>query len=286
MNSQIQKVLYYIETHLDDELDVEILSKIAGYSPFHFCRIFKAYVGESVISYTTRLRVKKASLMVLDNQRSIIEVALDVGYQTPNGFNKAFKKIFGMTPTAYRSRRIEMLRTFKEKMMQIPTIVERDTAYVVYRREMGAYEQSSEVAWKMLSEDLNGLGAKLVEEDIKTEIVLDPKNAELLGICYDDPTTTKEDNIRYEAAIAWKKDEIVFLKKRGFDTKEIPGGRYAVVLYQGGYKKAIESWLGMYAWIEENGYKIRDIPAFEKYLNTPLEVSEADVLTEIYIPID
>lgn len=53
MNRQIEKVLYHIEQNLDDTL-------IAGYSKYHFCRIFKLNVGESMMEYITRLRLEKA----------------------------------------------------------------------------------------------------------------------------------------------------------------------------------------------------------------------------------
>ena len=61
MNPQIKKVTYYIENHLDDRFDVEMLAKLAGYSPYHFCRIFKLYIGESVMSYATRLKLERAA---------------------------------------------------------------------------------------------------------------------------------------------------------------------------------------------------------------------------------
>ena len=286
MNRELKKVLYYIETHLDDVLDVETLSKVSGYSQYHFCRIFKASVGESLISYTSRLRLEKASLKVIDCDKSIIEIALEAGYETPNGFNKAFKKIFGQTPTEYKSRRLKLLQTYKDKMMQIPKIVQRDKAYVVYVRENGGYEKSCDKAWEKLSKQLNNLEQKLKDEVANTKILLDIKNGELLGICHDDPTVTKEENIRYDAAIAWGKKEVDFLTNQGFDTKEIAGGKHATILCKGGYKNVFESWMALYVWCEQNGHKFRDLSPFEKYLNSPNDVSEEELLTEIYIPIE
>ena len=288
MNRQIQKVLYYIETHLDESLDVRVLAKVAGYSQYHFCRIFKASVGESVISYATRLRLERASLQVAVHNKSIIEIALEAGYDTPNGFNKAFKKIFGMTPTEYKSRQIYLLQSYKDKIMHTPKIVNRDKTYVVFARETGGYEKSSEIAWKKLSKQLNDLGESLKNQadSINILINLDIKQGELLGICHDDPTVTAEENIRYDAAIAWDKKEIDFLHDKGLETKEIPGGKYATISYKGNYAKAMDSWIALYVWCEQNGCKFRDFPPFEKYLNTLDEVCEDELLTEIYVPIE
>ncbi len=283
MNTQISKVLYYIETHLYDSLDVKTLARVAGYSPYHFSRVFKMCVGESVMSYNSRLRLENASLKMINADKSIIEVALEAGFETPNGFNKAFKKIFDITPTEYKSRRMNLLQSYKDKIMQTPKIVQRETTYIVYAREIGGYEKSSEIAWKRLSKQLNDFSKNFKDESI--DIKLDPKEAEMIGICHDDPSITAEENIRYDASLAWGKKEIDFLSEHGFDTKEIPDGKYAMVLYQGNYANAIDSWMALYAWCEENGYTFRDYPPFEKYLNLPQDVSEDELLTEIYLPI-
>lgn len=283
MNSHIAKTLYYIEKHLDGNLDVETLSRVAGYSPYHFCRIFKMSVGESAISYAARLRMERASLNVITSDKSIIEIALDAGFETPNGFNKAFKKIFEITPTEYRDRYGNLQKFYKERIMQTAKIVEREESYVVFGRELGAYEKSADSAWKKLSESLNNWGKDFKDDSV--EITLDEKEAEYLGICYDDPSVTPAEKIRYEAAIAWDQKEIDFLSTQGFETKSIPGGKYAVATYKGDYQKSLDAWMGIYAWIEQQGYTFRDIPPFEKYIDAHENVSEEKQLTEIYIPI-
>ena len=106
------------------------------------------------------------------------------------------------------------------------------------------------------------------------------------------------ENLRYDAAFAWTKEEVAVLADYGFETKSVVGGKYAKVLYKGNYEKAEEGWYGLYAWIEKNGYEFRDEPAFEKYLNFPEEVEEfekylnlpeevieEDLLVEIYVPL-
>jgi len=285
MNAQIKKVTYYIETHLDDELDGELLAKVAGYSQFHFCRIFKVNMGESVMSYTTRLRLERASSELHYEKKSIIEVALDAGYKTPTGFLKAFKMRFGTTPTNYKRSAITLRNKYKDIEMETPEIEQREESYVVFTRELGDYTKSSEIAWKRLSETMNGLGKVFAERPPKIEMNLGMGNGEAIGICHDDPQVTNKEKLRYDAALAWGKEEVEVLETYGFETKTIAGGKYAKVLYKGDYKKAEENWYGLYAWIEKNGYEFRDEPAFEKYLNLPDEVEENELLTEIYVPI-
>jgi len=288
MNQQIKKVLYYIETNLEESFVIEDLAKIAGYSKFHFCRIFKLSVGESIMDYILRLRIEKSSFKLVQYS-SIIDVALDVGYKTPNGFNKAFKKLFGITPTQYKKIKNNFLKRFKRDIMDTPKIVELEEKLVVFTRETGDYEQSSKKAWEKLSENLNKLEESIPDEDlinIDQNIELDESKGEYFGICHDDPTITKSENIRYDAAIAWKKEDIEFLSKYGFETKSIQGGKYVMVQYIGVPEKNLDTWFTLYKWCDENGYNFRDIPAFEKYINILTYPNEPEKqITEIYIPI-
>lgn len=164
-------------------------------------------------------------------------------------------------------------------------IVERNEAYVVFTREMGEYGKSSDIAWKRLSAELNGLGERFAAKPPKIEMHLEIEKSEAIGICHDDPQVTDEANIRYDAAVAWGKDEIDELANYGFETKTIAGGKYAKVFYKGDYAAAEKAWYGLYAWIEKNGYEFRDEPAFEKYLNISPEIDETEIETEIYVPI-
>lgn len=284
MNPQIKKATYYIEEHLDDELDVVKLAKIAGYSHFHFCRVFKIHIGESVMSYTTRLRLERASTEVYLGKKSILNIALDAGYQTPTGFLKAFKKRFGTTPTEYKSSAKELLRKYEEIKMNVPKIVTRDEVNVVFTRELGEYTKSSDIAWRRLSKMMNSLHEKFAKNPPEYTMNLEKGKAEALGICHDDPQVTNEENIRYDAALAWGNKETEVLAKYDFETKTIAGGRYAKVEYLGA-SNSEDSWYGLYSWVEKNGYTLRDEPSFEKYLNGDIDTDVEKLLIEVYVPI-
>jgi len=284
VNLQVQKVTYYIEEHLNDELDVVMLAKIAGYSHFHFCRVFKVHIGESVMSYTNRLRLERASAEVYLGKKNIIDIALDAGYKTPTGFLKAFRKRFDTTPTEYKSSSEQLLRKYKEITMNAPKIVTRDEVNVVFTRELGDYVKSSNIAWERLSGMMNSLHEKFAKNPPEYTMNLEEGKAEALGICHDDPQVTSEENIRYDAALAWGNKETEVLAKYDFETKTISGGRYAKVEYLGA-SNAEDSWYGLYAWVEKNGYALRNEPSFEKYLNGDINTDVEKMLIEVYVPI-
>jgi len=93
----------YIETHLKDELSVDTLARQVGFSPYHFFRLFTLFFDMPVMEYVRRRRLAHAAAE-LSQGRKILEVAIDYGFETHNGFNKAFKKTYGYAPAEYRTR--------------------------------------------------------------------------------------------------------------------------------------------------------------------------------------
>ena len=284
MNTQIQKVTYYIETHLDDELELEQLAKVAGYSPYHFCRIFKIHIGESALSYARRLKLERAAREMVQKEKNLIDIALDAGYKTPTGFLKAFKSRFGMTSTNYRIEAHIVHNKYKEIKMNTPQIITREDTLVVFIRELGEYGKSSQIAWEKLTKKFSTLIEKFEQRAPKTPMNISPEIGEAFGICYDDPKVTDEKNIRYEAAKSWNKEDIKELENYDFETKTIAGGRYAKAFYKG-ESNGEDIWYALYAWIEENGYECRNEPAFEKYLNGSTQIDLEELEVEVHVPI-
>lgn len=97
----MQKSVDEIEGHLQEEITVERLAASAGFSPFHFYRIFQAYVGMPVMSYVRYRRLAHAAAELATGTR-VLDLALKWGFDTHAGFTRAFVKTFGVTPEHYR----------------------------------------------------------------------------------------------------------------------------------------------------------------------------------------
>ena len=107
MNS-IQKVypiLKYIDEHLEETLTIEMLAKVAGYSEYHFMRVFKECMNTTIREYVCKRRLIKASEEILLGEK-IIDVAMKYGWQSHSGFTKAFKKEFGFYPSLLRAMKV------------------------------------------------------------------------------------------------------------------------------------------------------------------------------------
>ena len=98
----VDKVKRYIQTHLDEPLNREVLAIVADFSVPHFHRIFSDCVGESTASYVRRLRLERAGRKLRVGAINITEVALAAGYESHTAFGKAFKQQFGLSPSEFR----------------------------------------------------------------------------------------------------------------------------------------------------------------------------------------
>jgi len=98
-----QKALWYIESHLGNELSLEEISSVAGVSRFHMVRAFAAATGFSVMRYVRARRLSEAARELARGAPDILSLALDADYGSHEAFSRAFRDQFGMTPEAVRA---------------------------------------------------------------------------------------------------------------------------------------------------------------------------------------
>lgn len=99
---QIQQTVEYIEDHIGEEISVEILAGIASLSPFYYQRLFKRLVKKPPAEYVKLRRMARAAEALLDQDRRILDIALELGFFSHEHFTRTFKDTFGVTPDAYR----------------------------------------------------------------------------------------------------------------------------------------------------------------------------------------
>jgi AraC-like DNA-binding protein len=100
----ITRARQYIAEHKTEGLSLAAVAKVAGSSVFHFCKTFHKSTGLNFTDYVARARVEDAKKGLLNPNRRISEIAYDVGFQSLTQFNRTFKKIFGQSPSEYRTQ--------------------------------------------------------------------------------------------------------------------------------------------------------------------------------------
>ncbi len=209
----IENCVDYIEKHIREPLTARRIAQQAGYSLYHFSRLFAKQRGISVMDYVRGRRLSLARMELLEG-RKILETALDYGFETASGFTKAFRKEFGYAPSVYVARMagwkgVQMPlggMQMMPKMKQLPAF--RIAGYGIQTQLENGYMRDIAAYW----ENYNGenLESKMYEQ------LSPPKHGEyglcvrsesgkvsyLLGVAVEDFRKVTPDMIRVEVPAA------------------------------------------------------------------------------------
>jgi len=108
-NNIIRSAIRFIEENYNHELDVYDISSSVHVSYSHLSRLFRRYTGETVNSYLKKLRLGKSQVLLLCSDKSIAQIAREVGFNSENYFSSAFKKAYSISPSSYRKARHNLL---------------------------------------------------------------------------------------------------------------------------------------------------------------------------------
>jgi len=277
------KVLVHIRDNLDQTLSLDELAGVAHFSPFHFHRIFRGMVGESLKAYLRRLKLERAANQLRASDDSIIRVALNAGFESHAAFSRSFKALMGLTPSQWREKSsaslaeidpVEMLDHNQRKGIMNKDfkvdVVKEEEIRVAFVRHTGPYAECGN-AWSALCKRLGPEGR------------LGP-NTRFIGLSYDDPETTPEDKLRYDACAVVGED---FQPAGEVGIQVLAGGKFARCVHVGPYEELkITYGKLMGQWLPQSGQRYRLEPTREVYLNDPESTRPEELLTEVYLPLE
>ena len=272
---RINKVVAYINNHLDETLDLKKLANEVALSDFHFHRIFKALKGEAIGAYITRLRLEATARLLRYTALTIEEIAFNIGYETPASLSKAFKKQYGISPTEYRTNKDTYIMKKEiinpDLALKTPKIVTLEPKNLIYVALTGAYGSLD------YGKAYEQLWAVIKAQKLFT------KGIESICISYDDPKITEGSLQRSDVCLAIHKPAT---PQEEVSCKTLAGGKYAVFFYQGSYENLSQVYDTAVRWVIDYEYTLREEPFFEKYLNDARRTPKEKLKTEIYIPIN
>lgn len=100
---RILHICDYIEAHCSDDLTLDNVADMCGFSKFYFSRLFKQFTNVSFYKYVNQKRIAKAAELLIEPKRPITDVALSCGFSSLSSFNRMFKIVKGCTPTEFRN---------------------------------------------------------------------------------------------------------------------------------------------------------------------------------------
>ena len=102
-NLLLGEVARYIEEHYKEDIALQDVAGLFGYSDVYFCKLFKQSFGKNFITYLNQFRMDKAKELLADPQINIKDVSTEAGYRDANYFTRVFKRMVGVTPSEYRN---------------------------------------------------------------------------------------------------------------------------------------------------------------------------------------
>jgi AraC-type DNA-binding domain-containing proteins len=292
---RINLIVEYINNHLDENIDLEKLAEMVNFSPFHFHRIMKAFLGEPIGAFITRMRIETAARLLRYTEIPIVDIAYKVGYGMPSSLSKAFKLLYGISPNDYRNNKnYTIMRNIQvnPELELEEKVIRMEPKQLIYIRLIGDYQKNDYcMAWQKLWNYVKICGVYSTEmEHIcngqnKSDILQNLCSVGIEHICiyHDDPNVTETDKLRVDVCLAVPQK----MEAKGeIGTKQLIGGKYVVYRYQGTYDNLSMVYDTIYSkYLFEKGFKLASQPGFEKYLNDPDCTTPEKLQTEIYIPI-
>lgn len=279
--ARIHRICDYISQHLDEDLTLDQLSQLANFSKYHFHRQFADYTGMTVYRFIQLLRLKRASYrLAFEKDDRIIDIALEAQFENPESFTRAFRNIFGQSPSQFRADpawptwhskvQINLPSTEELTNMHVNIVNFKDTPVAVLEHRAPADRVMESVS-------------KFIEW--RKQSKLSPvASSNTYGIIYDDPDNTPPEKFRYD--ICGATEQPIPPNPQGIKSGVIPGGRCAVVRHYGGYQLIGNTVRQLYReWLPTSGEDLRDFPCFFHYLNLISQVEEYALETDIYLPL-
>lgn len=284
--ARMQRVLRHVDSQPEAALDLGGLAVLAHSSPFHFHRQFAALCGLPLARYVLLSRMRRAASWLAHRPAMpVLEVALASGYESPEAFTRAFRRLFDKTPSQWRreprsaawaacERLLQQAEQYPMKhhpfeldqvrLEQLPDI---PVALLVHRGPMQDLAPSLQrfIAWRR-------------------ERQLPPARAATYNLLYDDPDSVPPADCRFGLAVAW--DQPVPPNPQGLVAGHIEGGLHAVLRHEGSDASLDQAIRWLYGvWLPQSGLELRNAPPWLQRLRFFPEVPAHEALVEIHLPL-
>ena len=290
---RVCQAMNFISQNLERDLSLEEIARAASFSMFHFHRVFKAVVGETVAGFTRRLRLEMTANRLLSNQHDdITMIAMEYGFSSSQNFAKAFRQHFGMSPSEYRKSKNGNLNSKRENALSLQAFYNTDTVFtnllnnkrsstmnaevreipeyhVAYVRKMGPY--GKETCEQAFGELMQWAGPKGYLN-----------SGTMLGVYWDNPEVTPPEKCRIDACVSVP---LGTAAEGQVALQKIDGGPYVVCRFEIQGDSFQQAWDDAFEWLVNSGHECDEKPCYELHHCSASEHPEGKWVFDICIPI-
>ncbi len=305
---RIVRVYDYIKSNLSGDLSVDRLADVACLSPYHFHRVYRRFVGETLSGAVRRCRLYQSGKLLVETPISIVEIAYRSGYYRTDSFSRAFQRFYGVSPERFRQQ-------YDDERILVATATENANSGFEQKwllKQSGPLVQPEVALWHSIYQvalvELPCVELICLESD-STKETLEPKFVDLnlkaqdyglslsarnfLGIFYKDALAT--DTVSFSHRYAYAALPIDASQREGleiythlpFKLQTLSAGLYATYIYSGPYAMSERSheWLYGY-WLPSNGMRVSAGPVIEEYLNDPRQTRPQYLQTRVFVKVE
>lgn len=293
--ARLNLAIQFIEENLESKLSLTIIAEKAHFSPFHFHRLFKIIVDETVNNFINRKRIEKsASYLLHQKELNITGIAEKVGFSNLSSFSKSFKKFYGISPNKFKEEspdKYSKISKIQSKIGKVTITFEQYICNINNALNWLKMKTNPEIK-KVPRLDLASISHKGKMEAIgsvynklvkwATPKGLMNEQARMLTIYHDSPKITDPNNLRMSACIVLN-DPIELdgeVNLRILSPTKCIVSRLEITPFE--FQQA---WESSFAFMIENGYKKSEVDPFEIYYNNAAEHPENKFIVDLCIPI-
>jgi len=275
------QIVDYIESNLTEEISLDRLAAMAHLSKFHFHRVFQAMVGEAVMEYIRLRRLTLAGQQLRLTRRRVVDIAFDYQFSSHENFCRAFKKVFGVTPSAWRRDKTQLLLHRKAELHRAdsrfggyilePKIVLKD-AFTVVGLEVITTQEDNNTNFSIPK-----LWSRFIPraQEIKSRAA-----AASLGLCISEGFD--DCKFAYLACVEVSNADSI---PEGMVARSVPASKYLVFTHKGSVDELGKTYDFIYGtYIPNSTYEIASMVDFELY-DERFNPNSPDSELDIYIPI-
>lgn len=278
---RMKEALDYMEDHLTEPLNIDDIAQKAYSSPFHFQRMFQLLTGMTVFEYIRKRRLSLAAQELSLTDIKVLDAALKYGYDSPEAFTKAFRKLHGITPSTARVKGVQ-LKAVPRISFHLSLKGDKEMEYRIVEKEgFSIIGKALEVSTKD-GENLNAIPefwTTINGNGTSDQLIAIGGDKDILGICMNMDHAAEK--FSYWAAV----EADPSTDPQGFEKGSVPAATWAVFTSIGPMPHAIQKvWERVFQeWFPGTNYEHSGGPEFELY---PLgDTSAEDYRCEVWIPI-
>lgn len=276
--------LQYIEDNLTGEIDFQRMAQLAGCSEYHFRRMFSFLAGMPLSEYIRLRRLSQAAIALSNNDIKIVDLAIQYGYESSDGFARAFQSMHGITPSAAR-RDGTSLKAFPPVRFQLSVRGGNEMDYRIVDKaafKIAGLKRTVTLVYNGVNPEIAEMWASLTEQDIfelKALSDTDPKGMISASVNFAESRSEGTSLDHYVGVATTESDT------ENWQVLEIPPLSWAVFTVRGKFPEVLQNtWGRIYAeWFPMSGYESAEGP--EILWNEHKDTTRPDYHSEIWIPI-